>query len=217
MNEESLLGPRGRAKDDRSDDRLFYRQPRLVAHIDDAARATVTELYRTFLAPIAPHGAVLDMMSSRYSHLPDDLALDNVTGMGMNADELAANPQLARWSVHDLNADPHLPYDDATFAVVLNTVSVQYLEQPIAVFREVARLLQPGGTSVVAFSNRMFATKAIRAWRERDDEGHIALVTRYFELAGGFAQSTVFRRAGTQGNWLTPGNDPLYAVSAQKR
>lgn len=44
--------------------------------------------------------------------------------------------------VWDLNADPHLPFDDAAYDAVLCTVSVQYLQQPEAVFADVRRVLK---------------------------------------------------------------------------
>ena len=42
----------------------------------------------------------------------------------------------------DLNADPRLPFDDATYDAVVCTVSVQYLQQPEAVFADVRRVLK---------------------------------------------------------------------------
>ncbi|HEV7128788.1 MAG TPA: methyltransferase domain-containing protein [Ktedonobacterales bacterium] len=216
MTEDQLLGPHGREREDESVDTRFYQEPRLVAHLDDAAIATVTALYRPLLAPLAGQGRVLDLMSSRYAHLPDDVPRGAVVGLGMNRAELDANPQLTERVVHDLNTDPHLPFADASFDVALNTVSVQYLSHPLAVFREVARVLRPGGAYAVVFSNRMFPTKAIRAWRERDDAGHIALVRAYFALAGGFAAPEVTSRPGTPGFWFTPGGDPVYAVVARR-
>ena len=214
--EDSVLGPHGRDKDDPAPDGEFYRQARMVAHIDDGAIAALTGIYRDLLAPLGPDARVLDLMSSRYSHLPPDVPLGEVAGLGMNAAELRANPQLAAAAVQDINQDPRLPFPDGYFAAVLNAVSVQYLTQPVAVFREVARILAVGGPYCVSFSNRMFPTKAIRAWRERDDEGHIALVQEYFALAGGFDAPQVIRHVGTPARWWGGGSDPLYAVIARK-
>ena len=77
------------ARQDETADALFYREPRLVTHIDDATIAALTDYYRTFL----PDGAdVLDLMSSWISHLPPEKLLGRVAGLGMNATELAANP-----------------------------------------------------------------------------------------------------------------------------
>jgi len=54
--------------DDESDD-VFYEQPRMVAHVDEATLSALTGFYRDFV----PAGAdVLDLMSSWISHLPKD-------------------------------------------------------------------------------------------------------------------------------------------------
>ena len=46
----------------------------------------------------------------------------------------------------------------ATAGVTI-ALSVQYLQQPEEVVDEIARVLQPGGKCIVAFSNRMFPSK----------------------------------------------------------
>ena len=66
----------------------FYRQARLVTHIDDATIAALTDFYAEFLPP---GSRVLDLMSSWVSHLPEE-EYGRVAGLGMNAEELAANP-----------------------------------------------------------------------------------------------------------------------------
>lgn len=42
----------------------------------------------------------------------------------MNEEELARNSVATDYAVHDLNVDPCLPYEDNTFDVVTNAVSV---------------------------------------------------------------------------------------------
>ena len=51
----------------------------------------------------------------------------------MNADELSRNLQLTEHAVQDLNADPRLPYEDNSFDVITNCVSVDYLTRPLEV------------------------------------------------------------------------------------
>ena len=191
---------------DESPDADFYAQPRFVTHIDAAAVDAVTALYRETLAPGAD---VLDLMTSHVSHLPDDVPLGRVAGLGMNAAELAANPRLAERLVHDLNADPALPFGDASFDAVLICVSVQYLTEPVAVFREVARVLRPGGALVVTFSNRCFPTKAVRIWSALDDAGHVALVGTVVREAGGFGEVEVAAHTPHRG-------DPLFGIVARR-
>jgi SAM-dependent methyltransferase len=104
----------------------------------------------------------------------------------MNADELDAHPSAGVTVVHDLNANPRLPFADASFDAVVCCVSVDDLTRPVEVFTDVARVLRPGGPYVCTFSNRCFPTKAIRGWLYASDEEHCAIVKRYFHLAGGW-------------------------------
>jgi len=167
------------AKIDAEEDELFYELPRLVCHIDDGAIAALTEFYRIALPA---GGVLLDLMSSWVSHLPPEISYAEVIGHGMNAVELAANPRLARWFVQNLNRDTALPLADAGIDAAMICVSIQYLQQPVAVLREVARLLRPGCPIVISFSNRCFWTKAVAIWRALDDEGHARLVERVLDL-----------------------------------
>lgn len=177
--------------------------PRLVTHIDEGAIAAVTALYRELFPP---GGVVLDLMSSWVSHLPEDVAYAQVIGHGLNADELAANPRLARSFVQDLNADLALPLDAGTVDAAGCCVSVQYLQAPVAVFREVRRVLRPGAPFVVTFSNRCFPTKAVAIWQALTGDDQARLVALYLERAG--FEPVEVRRAIPPGR----GGDPLWAV-----
>lgn len=173
--------PEAFAKPDSAPDSLFYAQPRFVTHIDAAAIAAVTDLYRT----IVPEGGiVLDLMSSWVSHLPDEAAYARVIGHGLNTAELAANPRLTQHFVQDLNAETNLPLETASVDVALMCVSVQYLQRPGAVLSEVARVLRPGAPVVISFSNRCFPTKAVGIWNALDGAGHAQLVGLYLQRAG---------------------------------
>jgi SAM-dependent methyltransferase len=153
----------------------------MVTHIDEAAIARLTAHYAQVLQA---DWSVLDLMSSWVSHLPADLALRDVIGHGMNASELAANPRLTRRFVQDLNRDTTLPLESESIDAALCCVSVQYLQQPIAVFGEVRRVLRTGGPFVVTYSNRCFPTKAVAIWRALDYRKHADLVGVYLRSAG---------------------------------
>jgi SAM-dependent methyltransferase len=191
---------------DESDDALFYSLPRFVVHIDEATIAALTDYYREVLPPRA---ALLDLMSSWVSHLPEDVAFSRVAGLGLNAKELAGNPRLTDSAVRDLNAEPTLPYADASFDAVLCAVSAQYLTRPVEVMGEVARVLRPGGRALISLSHRCFPTKAVRAWHVLPPEARPALVAEYLARAGGFAPAELVDRSPR-------GADPLWIVSAQR-
>jgi SAM-dependent methyltransferase len=190
---------------DESPDPAFYVAPRRVTHIDDGAIAAVTAVYKDLLPDAGP---VLDLMSSWRSHLPRDHARP-VVGLGLNAEEMADNPQLDEVVVHDLNAEPALPFDHGAFTAVVCCVSVQYLVRPLDAFAEVARVLRPGGPFVVTFSNRCFPTKAVAAWRAGDDEDHLLLVDAYFRAVPAFG-------APASRSHRPRGGDPLHAVWARR-
>lgn len=169
-----------RRQDERPDD-VFYAVPRPAEHLDERADGVVASWY----AELVPAGGrVLDLFAGAASHLPERAA--TVVGVGLDADALARNGRLAERHRLDLNRRPELPFADGSLAAAVCTVSVQYLTQPVAVFAEVARCLRPGAPFLVAFSNRMFPTKAVLCWRVSDDAAHGRLVRSYFAAAGGF-------------------------------
>jgi hypothetical protein len=181
MEDDLGLPPGAFAKLDAEEDEFFYEPPRLVLHIDDGAIAALTGLYR---AVLPPSGVLLDLMSSWVSHLPPEIGYGEVIGHGMNAAELAANPRLDRWFVQNLNRDTRLPLADASLDAAMICVSIQYLQQPVAVLRDVRRVLRPGAPLVISFSNRCFWTKAVAVWRSLNDAGHAQLVELYLRHAG---------------------------------
>ena len=202
----------------KTSDTNFYAEPRLVQHIDDYAIAT---LGRHYFEVLPQGGAVLDLMSSWTSHLEAGRGRDKADGhfsrvsaVGMHGHELAKNRALHDFNVHDLNADPHMTmYADDAFDAVFCSVSVDYLADPIAVFREIHRILKPGGLALFTWSNRMFPTKAIRAWREASEPARLWICGAYFvySVPNGFTPPA--------GRDLSPHpgrSDPVYAVSARK-
>ncbi len=196
------LPPGAFAKADTSSDTRFYAQARLVNHIDDRAIAGLTGLYREVLPA---GGVVLDLMSSWVSHLPAEVAYAEVIGHGMNAKELAANPRLNRWFVQNLNENQRLPLADASVDAACAAVGVQYLQHPVEVFTDLARVLRPGAPVVVSFSNRCFPTKAVAIWQALDGPDQAGLVGLYLRKAG---------FTGIEGREVVRGGrgDPLWAV-----
>lgn len=196
----------------------FYRAPRLVDHLDRTATRQVEKLY----ARLLPKGArVLDLMTSWKSHL-DRAEPTAVAGLGMNAEELAANPRLSERAVQDLNRDARLPYGDASFDAVACTVSVEYLIRPVEVFAEVRRVLKPGGRFILVFSNRYFPPKVVRVWADAHPFERTGLVIEYFLRTGGFKDLASFSLAGLfrpeddRYASQTPWSDPVHAVWGDK-
>jgi SAM-dependent methyltransferase len=112
--------------------------------------------------------------------------LSQVTGLGMNIDELQSNARLTDYLIHDLNRSPELPFDSEAYDAVVCTVSVEYLTHPVAVFEEIGRVLSPGGLFLVTFSNRWFPPKVVKIWQDIHEFERMGLVIEYFNASGRF-------------------------------
>ncbi len=203
MEEALPFRPAYFARLDEDPDEQFYTMPRKVVHIDDEAIAAIQQGLRTLLPA---DSVVLDLLSSWRSHWPTGWPKQRLVGLGLNATEMADNPDLDAYVVHNVNMDPHLPFEAATFDAVVLTVSIQYVTQPVPLFQEVGRILRPGAPFVVIFSNRMFPTKAVAVWRMLDDAQRRDLVASYFHYAGTFAKVEAH-------DWSPSAQtDPVYVV-----
>ncbi len=207
-------------REDESDDRLFYARERMLPHLDSLALRTVEQLIEALIPEKRP--LILDLMSSFDSHIPESVDAATVVGLGLNRKELKANPALTDIVIHDLNAQPGLPFSSRQFDVVLNTVSVDYLTRPREVFKEVGRVLKPGGLFLVVFSNRMFLTKATRVWKELTEEERVNMVKEFFIHSGMFENPEFFASIGKprpkDDRWAHYGipSDPIYALYADR-
>jgi SAM-dependent methyltransferase len=216
-----LLGPEAFSRMDETEDELFYARDRFVSHLDSRALATVESLIGTLIVEEKP--VVLDLMAGWDSHIPKSLHPIQVVGLGLNPNELKDNKALTQSVLHDLNQDPRLPFPDSSFDAVINTVSVDYMTQPVRVFEEVGRVLRPGGLFLVIFSNRMFPQKAVKVWRQSSEPERIMLVEDFFESSGIFEDPAVFISKGKprpgEDKYASLGipSDPIYAVYAEKR
>ena len=66
---------------------------------------------------------------------------------------------------------------------------MDYLNKPLEVFKEMHRVLKPGGSAIMSFSNRCFPTKAIGIWGQTDDAGHIWIVGAYYKFSAEWADT----------------------------
>jgi SAM-dependent methyltransferase len=212
-----LLNAKQRRKLDTGNDREFYDVPRFVTHVDTGFIDRLTDLYRDKLTP---NTRIFDMMSSWVSHLPAEMEFEHIQGHGLNEEELAKNPRLDEYFVQNLNQDLQIPLADASFDAVLNTVSVQYLQYPEAIFAEVYRMLKPNGIAIFSFSNRMFYHKAIEIWRDGSEIDRVELVKGYFQSVPGFSTPESIVQINQVPDFLRlvgiTSGDPFYAVIARK-
>ncbi|KAF6218807.1 hypothetical protein HO133_005350 [Letharia lupina] len=107
-----------------------------------------------------------------------------VVGIGLNAQELAANPLLKETVLQDLNADPRIPAAVGPLRATVCVVSVDYLTKPLAVLASVRERTVEGGSVHLVVSNRCFPTKAIGRWLRIGEEERLKMVGDYLWWSG---------------------------------
>ncbi len=193
---------------------------------------------------------MLDLCSSWVSHLPPSLEEParksargetagkdgglEVVGLGMNKQELDANPVLKTRVLQDLNTTPGLDeqvgeYLDATVCVV----SIDYLTKPVEVLRSVLDRTKEGGKVHLIISNRCFPTKVVGRWLQVGERERLQMVAGYLWWAGwrdveivdvvedgprsNNAERDVGGVVGRLKGWIGGGGgDPLWVVRGMK-
>ncbi len=206
---------------DESDDAEFYKNERIVDHLDNNALETVENLIENLVVEDSP--VILDLMAGWNSHIPESIKPSKVIGLGLNKKELEENKNINEIIIQDINKNTALPFQDNHFDVVLNTISVDYMIKPKEIFEEITRILKPGGVFIVIFSDRVIKQKVIRIWKESNNTERLMYIEDLFQYSGEFEKQTVFMSMGrprpeddkyyTQGR---PG-DPIFAVYAEKK
>lgn len=208
--------PENFAREDETPDTYFYREPRFIGHIDRLCHKHLVEFYSTLLPK---SGKILDLMSSWESHLPD-FPFD-VIGLGINEEELKANPRLKDYVVKDLNQDPSLPFERESFDAVVCDLSIEYVVKPLELLSEIRRVLKPGGIATFSFSNRYFPPKVIKLWvdlHEFERMGYVLelLIRTDFKDLGTFSLRGYPRPSDDRWIACTMLSDPLYVVWGRK-
>jgi SAM-dependent methyltransferase len=171
---------------DEDDDGVFYRQARLVTHIDDPSIARLTDYYGTVLPT---QGKIMDMCTSWKSFYPTSIksAVQSkeleVFGVGLNAEEMKLNGVFKEWRVLDLNKTPHdvrTGWEDTgkdmKFDAVTCVVSIDYLNKPLEICRNLLDATNEGGKVHLVISNRCFPHKVVRRWMMLEEKGRLELV-----------------------------------------
>jgi SAM-dependent methyltransferase len=108
-----------------------------------------TEAAYVAAAQILGPGRVLDLGAGT-GHSFHHLAPRETVGVDISADALAGQDR--ETVVADMRA---LPFPDRSFASVLSVQSIEHVPDPERVLREVARVLEPGGTAIFVTPNRL--------------------------------------------------------------
>ena len=205
------------SREDETEDSIFYAEPRLIGHIDRVCHQNLVKFYAE---KFPAEGRILDLMSSYESHLPEGEY--EVWGLGINLKELEANPRLNHRIVKDINLDPTLPFTDEFFDVVVCDLSIEYATKPLALIREIKRVLRRGGIFFFSFSNRYFPPKVIRGWIDLHEFERMGFVLELLSRIEGIGNFGTYSLRGfprpAEDKWvcITGVSDPLYVVFGER-
>ena len=190
-------------RENEGNDIFFYEEPRLLNHIDETAMTVIKKIYGKFL-----HNGmkVLDLMSGWKSHIPKNVRLNSLVGLGLNKKEMENNDQLTGYTIHNLNNYPYLPFNDKEFDAVICTVSVEYMTNPLEVFCDIARILKPNGYFILTFSNRWFPPKVVSIWKELNEFERVGLILEYCLQSAKYIKLETYSMRGLP----RPENDKYY-------
>jgi ubiquinone/menaquinone biosynthesis C-methylase UbiE len=147
-------------------------------------------LYRDLiLKHLRPGQRLLDAGCGRYLKFSKELSTTaHVVGIDLET-ELETDNSSAPFGVRgDIG---RLPFPAEYFDMVISRSVVEHLEDPVAVFREFARVLRPGGKVVVITPNKYDYVSIIAALTPYSL--HRSLVSRIFEIPADDIYPTLYR------------------------
>ncbi|MCW8929892.1 MAG: class I SAM-dependent methyltransferase [Gammaproteobacteria bacterium] len=203
------------------DDATFYDSIDTSSPIVD--RKAIEQLEQFYNEHINDNSMILDLMAGPNSYLSNNFNDLDVSGLSIKEKDLQSNPALNQYIQHDLNKQPELPYDDAHFDAVICSFSVEYMTQPIKVFQDVARILKPGGSFLISFSERYYDKKVIALWDDLHLFERMGIVLEYYRQSGEFEElysesiRGLIRHEDDPFVNKTVHSCPMYMLSAKKK
>ncbi|MCB8932160.1 MAG: class I SAM-dependent methyltransferase [Fimbriimonadaceae bacterium] len=119
---------------------------------DHSERGIHAHFRNRILSRLTPDSVMLDLGAGRGFRPAMDFRGCAARICGVDLDPcVLENPCLDEAKLLD---SPTFPYPDATFDVVVSDNVLEHLDDPVVVFREVARVLKPGGLFLAKTPNR---------------------------------------------------------------
>lgn len=107
-----------------------------------------------------------------------------VIGLGINSQELSANPLLYSTILQDLNTNPTIHSSVAPLHATVCVVSIDYLTKPLSVLSSLRERTVEGGSVHLVVSNRCFPTKVVGRWLRIGEEERLRMVGDYLWWSG---------------------------------
>lgn len=137
---------------------------------------------------------VLELFSCYESILPP-VELGPTIGVGWYGDEMECNSVLDDFIEQDITMDPFLPLADNYFDFVVVPAMFQLFQRPLDMFKEINRVLKPGGIAFVGVklsSWSFLGWKQGRYYSETNYLEDVLALGSFFHYAGGYSKPESF-------------------------
>jgi len=143
--------------------------------------------------------SVLELGAAEQSYFPEDLQLDRHVGVGLSQGMMDKNPSLTESFTVNLNdveeergvnSDALKQLGSDPFDAIVMANTLDFLTKPREVFKSCWYLLKPGGTMIVAFSNKdayksTFEGAQTKMWDRYTDDQHMWVAGSIFQFSAG--------------------------------
>ena len=138
---------------------------------------------------------VLELFSCYESILPPKYKLGPTVGVGWMNEEMLCNPDLDDFIEQDITVDPFLPLADNYFDFVVVSSMFQLFQRPLDMFKEINRVLKPGGTAFIGVKVAYWSFlgwKQGRYYTETNYLEDVLAAGSFFHYAQGFTKPQAF-------------------------
>ncbi len=161
----------------------------IKSQIDDTTTKKIKKIHTKLLPK---YSKILDVMADQESYLADDYESGLLVGIGKNEETLSENKRLNTFSIHDINENLPLPFEDNSFDDAICTLSICSFIDPIKVFQEIARVVANGGKFIISFTDVDNSNLTISLWGQLHPFERMQLVLEYFQKSELFSEVTTY-------------------------
>lgn len=152
------------------------------------APAQVAEFQKHLSYFVTPGMSVLEIgaqTDSLLSPMEGKVKVDRLALTGKAFSEISSPGSIQSLKVEGGGSDVAMPFDKEAFDAVVFSTAVESLVEPRDVFREIWRVLKPGGRCIVCFSGKpnIPDLKPIKMWTTMTEEQKIWIVGSYYQYS----------------------------------